>query len=68
MRIRMEDGAEEEVTKGDFFKIAPGHDAWVVGSEPCVMVDFGGYEQYAKATAPPPRAEERGGQSVGRQK
>ena len=28
--------------------IEPGHDAWVVGDEPCVVVDFGGYAQYAK--------------------
>jgi len=28
---------------------APGHDAWVVGDEPCIMVDFGAsIGQYAK--------------------
>jgi hypothetical protein len=48
MRIRTETGTEEEIGPGDFFKISPGHDAWVVGSEPCVLVDFAGYEQYAK--------------------
>lgn len=59
--IRMDDGAETEVGPGDFFKVSPGHDAWVVGSEPCVVVDFAGYEQYAKATAGPTsqRAGER---------
>ena len=25
-----------------------GHDAWVVGDEPCVQVDFTGMETYAK--------------------
>ena len=29
--------------------LPPGHDAWVVGDEACVVVDFGGYGQYAKA-------------------
>ena len=29
--------------------IAPGHDAWVVGDESCVAVDFGGYARYAAA-------------------
>jgi quercetin dioxygenase-like cupin family protein len=48
MRIRMEDGSEDEVGPGDFLRVAPGHDAWVLGDEPCVMVDFGGVEQYAQ--------------------
>lgn len=57
LKVRMEDGAEAEMGPGDFFKIGPGHDAWVVGSEACVLVDFAGYEQYAKAVVSP-RAEE----------
>ncbi len=52
MRIRMDDGTEEEVGPGDFLRVEPGHDAWVVGDEACVMLDFGGYETYAKPTAP----------------
>lgn len=56
MRIRMDDGQEDEIGPGDFVRIDPGHDAWVVGDEPCVMVDFGGYD-YAKTavTAAQPR-------------
>jgi hypothetical protein len=57
MRIRTDDGAEDEVGPGDFFRVAPGHDAWVIGNEACVMVDFGGYEQYAKAEAGRERGE-----------
>jgi hypothetical protein len=67
MRIRMEDGAEEEIGKGDFFQIAPGHDAWVVGAEPCVLVDFAGYEQYAKPSASPRSTDDRR-ESAGRAK
>jgi hypothetical protein len=48
MRVRMNDGAEAEVGPGDVFNIEPGHDAWVVGDEPCVMVDFAGATHYAK--------------------
>lgn len=48
MRIAMNDGSEEEIGPGDVASIAPGHDAWVVGDEPCVAVDFGGYARYAQ--------------------
>ena len=49
MRIRMDDGSEGEIGPGDVFSIAPGHDAEVVGSEPCVMIDVGDNEaDYAK--------------------
>lgn len=49
MRVRMDDGTEVEVGPGDVVKIDPGHDAWVVGNEACVMVDFAGAAHYAKA-------------------
>jgi hypothetical protein len=48
MHIAMNDGTEADVGPGDVASIAPGHDAWTVGDEPCVTVDFGGYAQYAK--------------------
>jgi uncharacterized cupin superfamily protein len=48
MGIRMEDGSEVEVGPGDVFASPPGHDAWTVGDEPCVAVDFGGFGEYAK--------------------
>ena len=34
------DGAEIQVGAGDAVVIPPGHDAWVVGDEPCELVDF----------------------------
>jgi quercetin dioxygenase-like cupin family protein len=40
MRIRMDDGTEAEVGPGDAGRIEPGHDAWVVGDEACVFIDF----------------------------
>jgi uncharacterized cupin superfamily protein len=48
MHVAMDDGSEAEIGAGDVASIAPGHDAWVVGDEPCVTVDFGGYAQFAK--------------------
>ncbi len=48
MKIVMDDGTEAEVGPGDAAVIPPGHDAWTVGDEACVMVDFGGMETYAK--------------------
>ena len=41
MRVRMDDGTEAEAGPGDVVHIAPGHDAWIVGDEACVFVDFG---------------------------
>jgi quercetin dioxygenase-like cupin family protein len=48
MRVRMDDGAEAEMGPGDVIAIAPGHDAEVVGDEPCVFLDFGDVAAYAK--------------------
>ena len=48
MHVVMNDGTEGDIGPGDFASISPGHDAWVVGEEPFVGVDFGGYAQYAK--------------------
>src|ERR671912_620575 len=50
MRVRMEDGTEEEVGPGEAYVIPPGHDAWVVGDEPVVSVDMSSatVELYAK--------------------
>jgi hypothetical protein len=47
--VAMADGSEGEIGPGDVASIEPGHDAWVVGDETCVAVDFGGYGQYAKS-------------------
>jgi uncharacterized cupin superfamily protein len=52
MHIAMDDGTSKEVGPGDVFVAPPGHDAWTVGNEACVMVDFGAsIGQYAKPSA-----------------
>ncbi len=47
LRVVMDDGKEEEYGPGDVMVIAPGHDAWVVGDEPYVGLDFVGAKTYA---------------------
>ncbi len=44
----MDDGKEEEYGPGDVMVAAPGHNAWVVGNEPYVGLDFVGGKTYAK--------------------
>jgi hypothetical protein len=48
LHIRMDDGTEGEAGPGDAFVVSPGHDAWVVGDEPCVALDWSGVADYAK--------------------
>ena len=45
----MDDGEEEEFGPGDAAVIPPGHNAWVVGNEPVVAIDFTGLKEYAKS-------------------
>ena len=47
MKVVGDDGSEAEVGPGDVFNMPPGHDAWTVGDEACVLVDFGGLHGYA---------------------
>jgi hypothetical protein len=49
MRVVMDDGTELECRPGDVSLLPSGHDAWVVGDEPAVVVDFQGMIDYAKA-------------------
>ncbi len=48
MGVKMEDGSELEIGPGEAFVIPPGHDAWTVGDESCISLDFSGIELYAK--------------------
>ena len=49
MKIRMDDGTEFEAHPGDVSLLPSGHDGWVVGDEPAVVVDFQGMIDFAKA-------------------
>jgi len=41
MRVRAADGTERDVGPGEAFEVREHHDAWVMGDEPCVALDFG---------------------------
>ena len=49
LRIRMDDGKEFDCKPGDVSLLPSGHDAWTVGDEPAVVVDFQGMIDYAKS-------------------
>ncbi|MQY18210.1 cupin domain-containing protein [Nocardia macrotermitis] len=48
MRIHMDDGAENDIGPGDYMFCPPGHDAWVLGDEACVLIDWASAGGYAK--------------------
>jgi hypothetical protein len=45
---RMADGTELVIRPGDVTSLPEGHDAWVIGDEPAVIVDWFGASEYAK--------------------
>ena len=47
-KVVMDDGTEEEFGPDDTAMVPPGHNAWVVGNEPVVAIDFTGLADYAK--------------------
>ena|SRR5438270_13994333 len=47
--IRMDDGTEMVAGPGDVTSLPSGHDAWVIGDEPVVTVDFYGASNYARS-------------------
>jgi mannose-6-phosphate isomerase-like protein (cupin superfamily) len=49
MQVAMDNGTNIEYGPDDVLCIPPGHDAWTLGNEPCVVLDFSGYENYAKS-------------------
>ena len=48
IRVKMADGEEFELGPGSVSVLPQGHDAWVVGDEPVVGVDWAGAANYAK--------------------
>ena len=48
LRIRMADGSEFDAGPGEVTSLPSGHDAWVVGDEDVVVVDWYGATEYAR--------------------
>ena len=48
LHIKMDDGTEFEAGPGEITSLPSGHDAWVVGDEPVVLVDWFGATHYAE--------------------
>ena len=49
MHVVHDDGTEREIATGDMYVIRPGHDAWIIGDETFVGVDFSSaIQQFAK--------------------
>jgi len=55
IHISSDEGGERILAVGDAFDILPGHDAWVLGDEPCVMIEFQSAGDWGK----PPDTGER---------
>ena len=51
LRVRTADGTEFDATPGQVTALPSGHDAWVVGDEPVVVVDWWGASHYAQPGA-----------------
>lgn len=49
LAVVMDDGAAEEFGPGDVMMLPPGHDAWTVGDDPCVFVEFSACTGYYAA-------------------
>jgi len=49
MMLETRDGEQVEIGPGDLYDMAPGHDAWVIGDEPTVSINFQGMSGWAKA-------------------
>jgi len=48
LHVVMDDGSQEEFGPGDVSLLPPGHDAWVVGEDPVVVIDISGMGDYAR--------------------
>ncbi|MEI6500299.1 MAG: cupin domain-containing protein [Armatimonadota bacterium] len=48
IHVVMDDGTERDLRAGEVSLLPPGHDAWVVGDEPVVLIDFQGMVDHAR--------------------
>jgi hypothetical protein len=53
--VRMNDGSALDLAPGEVFEIPPGHDAWVVGDDPCRLLDWGGKVRESTCAGAAPR-------------
>ncbi|HZS01238.1 MAG TPA: hypothetical protein VFE37_21145 [Chloroflexota bacterium] len=49
--VRLADGTERELVAGDAFDVPAGHDAWVLGDEPYISIDFSPAQETASRSA-----------------
>jgi len=48
IKVVMDDGTEVDAGPGEITSLPSGHDGWVVGDEPAVVIDWYGASNYAK--------------------
>ena len=60
LHVVMDDGSEEDFRKNDVMLLPPGHDAWTIGDEPCVFVEFSRGNDYYGAHWPEIRLDHLG--------
>ncbi len=48
LHVKMADGTEFEAAPGEITALPSGHDAWVSGNEPVVLIDWSGASNYGK--------------------
>jgi mannose-6-phosphate isomerase-like protein (cupin superfamily) len=48
LHVAHDDGSETDVGPGDAYVVEPQHNAWVVGDEPVVALEFESAETYAR--------------------
>ncbi len=48
LHVTSDEGGAYNLGPGDAFDIPPGHDAWTVGDEPCVMIEFNEARDWGK--------------------
>ena len=51
LHVVMDDGSAQKFGPGEVSLLPPGHDAWVVGNEPVVVIDISGMTEYAQPHA-----------------
>lgn len=53
LHMKMDDGTEVDVGPGQISLVPSGHDGWVVGDEPVLVVDLQGLVDHAKPSSKP---------------